>query len=165
MSSSVGFISENQDLILSVLVVLSVILIGWNAYLHNEISKMKKMETIFFSGKNASNLEEVILGQIDKIKSLDQAIISLKDMDQRIIKALSYAVQKVGIVRFNPFGEVGSNQSFALALLDNYNSGVIILSLYSRDGVRIYGKPIRSGKSEYQLSKEEDQALRIAMER
>jgi hypothetical protein len=163
--SSIGFVSENQDLILLVLTVGAVFLIAWNVYLQIEVSRLKKNANILFSGKKASDLEEVILGQIEKIKGLEQAVISLKDMDQRIIDALSYAVQKVGMVRFNPFGEVGGNQSFAVAFLDNYNSGVIILSLYSRDGVRIYAKPVQKGKSEYQLSKEEEEALQIAMKR
>jgi len=165
MSASIGFISENQDLLTLALLAVSFLLIIWNALLQKESSRLKKNAKILFAGKKASDLEEVLLGQIEKSKELEQAVVSLKDMDQRVIKALSYAVQKVGMVRFNPFGEVGSNQSFALALLDNYNSGVIILSLYSRDGVRIYAKPVEAGKSEYQLSKEEAEALRIAMEK
>lgn len=165
MSSSIGFVGENQDLILLGLMVSSVFLIAWNAYLHMQLSKLKQAERILFSGKKAGDLEEVILGQIEKIKGLEQGIIALKDTDQRIISALSYAVQKVGMVRFNPFGEVGGNQSFAVAFLDNSNTGVIILSLYSRDGVRIYAKPVKEGKSEYQLSKEEEEALHIAMKR
>lgn len=165
MSASIGFISENQDLLTLVLLAVSFLLIVWNAFLQRESGRLKKNAKVLFAGKKAADLEEVILGQVEKSKELEQAITSLKDMDQRVIKALSYAVQKVGMVRFNPFGEVGSNQSFALALLDNYNSGVIILSLYSRDGVRIYAKPVEAGKSEYQLSKEETEALRIAMEK
>ena len=116
-------------------------------------------------GKKASDLEEIIMGQLTKSKELENAIIALKDADQKILHTLAYAVQKVGMIRFNPFGETGGNQSFALAMLDNYNSGVIILSLYSRDGVRIYAKPVKEGKSEYQLSKEEEESLQIAMKR
>lgn len=163
--SSFGFASGNQDLLLIVLMIFTVFLVGFNAYLYLEVNKLKKAGTVLFAGKGGRDLEDVILGQIEKSKELEQAVIGLKDMDQRIINALSYAVQKVGIVRFNPFDEVGGNQSFAVAFLDNYNTGVIMLSLYSRDGVRIYAKPIKSGKSEYQLSKEEAQALQIAMEK
>ncbi|MFA7169299.1 MAG: DUF4446 family protein [Candidatus Paceibacterota bacterium] len=165
MSASFGFITDNQDTVLLVLVLGVLFLLIWNVYLNREISKLKKNAQILFSGKKAVDLEDVILRQIEKGKVLEQAIIALRDADQRILKTLSYAVQKVGMIRFNPFDEVGGNQSFAVALLDNYNSGVIILSLYSRDGVRIYAKPIQAGKSEYQLSKEEEDALRIAMEK
>jgi hypothetical protein len=165
MSASIGFVSENQDLIALVLMVLAFILLLWNVVLQLEIGRLKKNAKVFFAGKKASDLEEIIMGQLTKSRELEQAIIALKDMDQRIISTLAYAVQKVGMVRFNPFGEVGGNQSFAIALLDNYNSGVIILSLYSRDGVRIYAKPIAAGKSEYQLSNEEQEALGIAMKK
>lgn len=162
MSASVGFISENQDAISIVLMVLTLLLLAWNVLLNREIKRQRKNAEILFSGKKAADLEEVILGQQSKCQELEQAITLLKDMDQRIISNLAYAVQKVGMVRFNPFGETGGNQSFAIALLDNFDSGVIMLSLYSRDGVRVYAKPIVKGKSEYQLSKEEEEALRMA---
>jgi len=165
MSVSFGFISENQELIILALLVAVVILALISAYSYLEISKLKKKSKILFSGKNASDLEGIILSQIEKSKELESAITSLKDADQRILDTLSRAVQKVGIIRFNPFGDVGGNQSFTVALLDNHNSGVIILSLYSRDGVRIYGKAILEGKCEYQLSKEEEDVLQMAMKR
>jgi len=69
------------------------------------------------------------------------------------------SVKRVGMVRFNPFREVGGDQSFSLALLDDDNSGVVITSLYIREGNRVYGKPIKEGKSEYSLSSEEKEAL------
>jgi hypothetical protein len=165
MSASIGFVSENQDMITMLLALFIVALFAWNAMMRSELNRLKENAAVLFSGKNAKDLEGVILEQVEKSKQLEQAIISLKDMDQRIIGNLAYALQKFGMVRFNPFGEVGGNQSFAVCLLDNFNSGVIILSLYSRDGVRIYAKPIQKGKSEYQLSKEEEEALRIAMEK
>ncbi|MDD3190575.1 MAG: DUF4446 family protein [Candidatus Pacebacteria bacterium] len=165
MSASFGFISDNQESIVLILLVVVVFLALISAYLHLEVSKLKKNAKVLFSGKNASNLEDIILSQVEKSKELENAITGLKDADQRILDTLSRAVQKVGIIRFNPFGDVGGNQSFTVALLDNYNSGVIILSLYSREGVRIYGKAISEGKCEYQLSKEEEDALQMAMKR
>ncbi len=163
--SSLGFITENQEIIIAVLVAVVLLLLALFAYLFLETSKLKKNARILFSGKKAADLEEIILGQVEKSKEIENGIIALKDADQRILSQLSYAVQKVGMLRFNPFGEVGGNQSFAVALLDNHDSGVIMLSLYSRDGVRIYAKPIKEGKSEYQLSKEEEEALQMAMKR
>lgn len=165
MSSSLGFIADNQDTFTLALMAIAFLLLVLSVYLYAEISKLKKKSEVLFAGKKAADLEEVILGQIEKTNRIEDAIIALKDADQRIMHTLSYALQKVGMVRFNPFGNEGGNQSFAVALLDNYNSGVIILSLYSRDGVRIYAKPVKDGKSEYQLSKEEEEVLQIAMKR
>jgi len=165
MSSSLGLVADNQEIIIVVLTVLVLILCAGNIYLYKGISKLKKDADVFFAGQDAAQLEDVIKNSLEKTRELESAIVALKDADQRILHTLSYAVQKMGMIRFNPFGEVGGNQSFALALLDNYNTGVIILSLYSRDGVRIYAKPVKEGKSEYQLSKEEEESLQIAMKR
>jgi len=74
-----------------------------------------------------------------------------------------YNIQKIGLVRFNPFAEVGGNQSFSLALLDGESSGLVISSLHSREATRIYAKPVRRGKAiGYQLSNEEAQAIKNA---
>jgi len=72
------------------------------------------------------------------------------------------AIQKVGMVRFNPFKEMGGNQSFSIALLDGNDNGLMITSLYSKEGNRIYGKPIKDGQSEYLLSREEKEAIERA---
>ncbi len=163
--ASIAFVNENRDLLLLFALAGSAALLVWDLLLQRELSRLKKNAKVLFAGKAASDLEAVILGQQARCQQLEQAVTLLKDMDQRIIDTLAYAVQKVGVVRFNPFGEVGGNQSFAVAWLDNFNSGVIMLSLYSRDGVRIYAKPVKEGRSEYQLSKEEEEALRLAMEK
>lgn len=76
-----------------------------------------------------------------------------------------FSIQKVGLVRFNPFKEIGGNQSFSLALLDGNDCGIVISSLYSSQENRFYGKTIKNGKSEYSLSKEEKEAIKMAQER
>jgi len=163
--ASIAFVNENRDLLLALALAGIAALSVWNLLLQRELSRLKQGAKVLFAGKGASDLEAVILEQQTRCQQLEKAVTLRKDMDQRIIDTLAYAVQKVGVVRFNPFGEVGGNQSFAVAWLDNFNSGVIMLSLYSRDGVRIYAKPVKEGKSEYQLSKEEEEALRLAMEK
>ena len=70
-----------------------------------------------------------------------------------------FSIQKTSIVRFNPFKEVGSDQSFSAAFLDGNDSGIVITSHYTREGNRVYGKPIKVGLSEYLLSEEEKEAI------
>jgi len=77
-------------------------------------------------------------------------------------KKSKFSVQKVALIRFNPFREVGGDQSFSVALLDGNNSGVVITSLYSREENRVYGKPVKNGESEYLLSQEEKEAIERA---
>jgi hypothetical protein len=122
-------------------------------------SKMKKT---FFAGQQAVNLEDVILTLKDQLKDsldqqdrLEQELISLKTNS-------SYAVSKIGLVRFNPFSGSGGNFSFSLAILDSHNTGVVITSMYGREQNRIYTKKIDNGKSETQLTQEEDQAVKFA---
>ena len=69
------------------------------------------------------------------------------------------SVQKVGFVRFNPFQDTGGDNSFILTLLDAENTGVMVCSLFTREGVRVYGKAIAKGRSRHQLSQEEKRAL------
>lgn len=71
-------------------------------------------------------------------------------------------IQKVGVVRFNPFGDTGGNQSAAVALLDGGDSGIVILVLHGREGTRVYVKTVKNGRSAYDLSREEMEALEQA---
>jgi len=108
--------------------------------------------------KEPQNLKEILAQFGDLEKSFDKISQELEILK----KEGEFAVQKVSIVRFNPFSGVGGDQSFSIALLDGNNSGVVITSLYTREGNRIYGKPIKKGVSEYLLSGEEKQAIEKA---
>lgn len=101
-------------------------------------------------------------GILRELKSLKENFAEISEEVERIKGSQAFSVQKVGIVRFNPFKEVGGDQSFALALLDKNDSGVVITSLYSREGNRVYGKPIKGGVSEHTLSEEEKKAIEVA---
>jgi hypothetical protein len=104
------------------------------------------------------NLEEAL----DIFKSLEAKIGDLSGRLEKLEKEEPRFFQKLGLVRFNPFKEMGGDQSFSLALLDKENSGFIITSLNSRQGNRIFAKPLNKGNSTYQLSEEEKQAVEEA---
>jgi hypothetical protein len=78
-------------------------------------------------------------------------------------KKSKFNFQKIGLVRYNPFSDVGGNQSFSLALLDANNNGMVLTGLFGREGNRVYGKPIKNGESEYSLSEEEKKAIEKAI--
>ncbi len=94
----------------------------------------------------------------DKITELSRELSNLKNKNK-------FSIQKMSVIRYNPFSGVGSNQSFSIALLDDDNNGFVLTSLYSRDGNRVYAKPVKGGKSEYQLSKEEEKVILIAIKK
>lgn len=125
--------------------------------------KIKKNIEILFSGKQAQDLESVILAQTKEIFQLDKEIQELFEISNKIHSLAQRSIHKVGIVRFNPFKDIGGDQSFALALLDGKNSGIVISSLHTREGTRIYSKPISKGQSDkYTLTEEEKQAIKEA---
>jgi hypothetical protein len=109
--------------------------------------------------KEPENLREVI----SKISELEKSIQDVGSMVQEMRERDKKHIQRIGIVRFNPFSGVGGDQSFSIALLDGDNNGITITSLYGKEGNRVYAKPIEGGKSQYQLSDEEQEAIRRAM--
>lgn len=105
--------------------------------------------------KEPENLEDV-LRSLKKLEENYQDISrEFSDFKEKSKKDL----QKVGMVRFNPFPEVGGDQSFSIAMLDDNNDGFVLTSHYLRDSNRVYAKPVERGKSKYQLSKEEIEAI------
>jgi len=106
---------------------------------------------------------------VENLKDILSQFKDLKEDFEKISKELEnlkeenkFSVQKVGIVRFNPFKDVGGNQSFSICLLDGEDDGLVITSLYTKEGNRVYGKPIKAGLSEYLLSGEEKEAIEYA---
>ena len=113
----------------------------------------------FFKKKKEPESLKEILSQFKELeKNFERLAKELEDLK----RGGQFSLQKVGIVRFNPFLEIGGNQSFSIAFLDGNNDGVVITSLYSRGGNRVYGKPIKAGTSEYSLSEEEREAIERA---
>lgn len=114
-----------------------------------------------FLKKRKKELEDLreVLTQFRELKeNFERVSAELENLK----KENKFNLQKVSLVRFNPFREVGGNQSFSIALLDGNDNGIVITSLYTREGNRVYGKPIKNGQSDYLLSEEEKKAIQIA---
>jgi hypothetical protein len=142
--------------IVFILVVINAVLL-WYFYKTNkridmllENGKIKSFKDIFLSQKERSaDLEEKLKDAFSKIKNLE-------DISK-------ITIQKTGIVRFNPFNQMGGNQSFVIALLDSENNGFVISSLFVQEGNRVYAKAIKQGKSDHLLSEEEKEAINRAI--
>jgi Protein of unknown function (DUF4446) len=109
--------------------------------------KADKKMALFFGDKEARDLELILTEQLSEIKVLDQEIQELFEVSNRLRDLSMKSIHKVSVERFNPFKEVGSNQSFCVALLDGKNSGVVISSLHTREGTRVYAKPVLEGQA------------------
>lgn len=113
----------------------------------------------FFGGKRATELESVLVIIQQELTKIQDTHTEIK---RRLIgaeKRLTRSVRNIKTIRFNPFSDSGSNQSFATAMLDDHGDGAVISSLYSRERVSIFAKPIIAGKPQYELSAEEQQVL------
>jgi len=156
----INFLINNQ--ITFLFITALILLIIWNVLLSLKIWHIKKKLKTFFNGKKASDLEGVLFEEIKRLKKAEKDIEDLFKSSKVLKKIASQSIQKVSVVRFNPFKETGGNQSFVIALLDAKDNGLILSSLFTREGTRVYTKPIESGQSKYPLSKEEIEALKKA---
>lgn len=129
-----------------------------------EVMRLKKRIKIFFDGSRAEDLEELMSQEFKRIKNLEEAVKKLTEEYKKTQGISLKSLHRVGIVRFNPFKDTGGDQSFVVALLDAKNNGVILSSLYTREGTRIYAKPINNRESKYGLSNEEKEALDQAIQ-
>ena len=97
-----------------------------------------------------------------ELAEIGTRLAALEQSMSRVADAVPRSIQGVGVVRYNPFPDMGSNMSFSLALLDGHANGVVMSVLTNREGSRVYGKAVEAGSSSYPLSDEERQALALA---
>jgi len=164
MTNLIEFIVANQEIVLIIAVMLFLILTVWNIYLTLNLRQLKRRSKELFEGSNARDLEEIIYRQIKDSRKISEGIKELADKNKTTYDLALRSIHRVGVVRFNPFNEMGGNQSFAIALLNDSGDGVTISSLFGREGTRIYAKGIKNKESEYKLSDEEKEAINKAME-
>lgn len=153
---------NTQSLLFLTLAISAIALILGALSLYLQI-KNERVRKNFYAGDQPVNLEQILSNHANLLKSLQDEQINLEQEIQRLIFNSNSSVQKTGVVRFNTFDDSGGNLSFSLALLDAGNSGFIITSMFGREQNRIYAKPIIKGQSEFTLTKEEQNAIEIAI--
>lgn len=115
--------------------------------------------TLLTRGRDRLSLEEIIKENNKLIHTQEQAIAQFEKRISFLENEDLKNIKNVKVLRFNPYKETGGNQSFALSLLNKNKDGIIISSLYSREYLHLFAKPIKNGTSEYTLSKEEQEVL------
>lgn len=146
------------------LVIFVVILLIMMLALLKAISKLEKRQRKLTRGINNKNLEEIITSYLDKIDEVKEESNEVRQQQEELSKTLNKCVQKVGVVRYKAFEDIGSDLSFSIALLDSNNDGVVITGIYGRNDSTVYAKPIDKGISRYDLSQEEQEVLIKAAE-
>ena len=148
---------------LIVLFVMVIVLMVMVTKQNRQMRQLKTRVDKFMGGKSARGLEETIVTLLDDYEMLkENAKDNARDI-KTIYKNMRSAYQKMGIVKYDAFQQMGGQLSFCLALLDEDNNGFIINSVHSTEGCYSYTKEIREGESDVPLGKEEEEAMRIAL--
>ena len=154
---------ENMPFIVIGMGVIILVMLGIMINQGLKLSYMKKRYRKMMAGVDGANMERMLMGHIDEVKKVVEKSEQLEAESKRIDALLQTAVTRVGVVRFRAFEDMGSDLSYAVALLDSHNDGVVLSSIFGRDDSRSYVKPITQGTSSYTMTQEEEQALHEAM--
>lgn len=148
-----------------IIYLLLLILFAWLAALSYYWFRLKKNYLTLTQSVNKRTLDEVLSNLVHGQQNIKEDIAKLVARCDRIEKDEGYHIQKIGLLRFNPFKDTGGDQSFILSLVDAHDTGIVITALYSRSGTRWFTKRVAKGKgTEVELSEEEKKALHIAAE-
>ena len=147
-----------QNLGIYIFLIFGIWLLALSFFLFRFVTFFNKLTKGLEVADLKKVLEKILVGgeiNTNEIRTLSKRIDLIDENGK-------YHIQKVGLVRFNPFKELGGDHSFSLAILDFHDSGIVITSLHARDRTRVYMKDIKKGKSESELSAEEKSALTSA---
>ena len=152
----------DSDYIIIALAAITLVLLI--LYIVNivQITKLKKRYRIFMSGKNARNLENTLIERLDQVDGLLVANEENEKNIKQLFSNMKFTFQKVGLVKYDAFNEMGGKLSFSLALLNETNNGFVMNAVHSREGCYTYVKEIIDGNAIIMLSEEEKEALEMA---
>jgi histidinol phosphatase-like enzyme len=163
MDSILDILKNYESIIILVLVVLNVILIFSQILNKVELNRLEKKYKKLMKGSTGKNIEELVLDYNDKVDESLEAAKKIEALYQDVDERLKKCVQKVSVIRYRAFDDVGSDLSFSIAFLDDKNDGVVFTGIYGRNECTTFAKPIDNGISKYDLSDEEKLAVRNAI--
>ena len=156
---------DEQTLSFLVVALVAVVLLlaVWVAWLQRSEALLRRRLRRVLPQGESGGIDEILDRQLQRIDSLTERVDALNKLHHELEALSERTIQKVGVVRYNPFSDTGGDQSFAIALLDALGNGVVLSSLHSRTDTRVFAKPVHNGRSKYQLSDEEQDAITKAL--
>lgn len=130
----------------------------------SKIGGLRRRYNSFMEGKNAKSLEETLIKRLEQVDILIAANKSNETKISKLMQGMRYTFQKVGMVKYDAFNEMGGKLSFSLALLNESDDGFVMNAVHSREGCYTYIKEIIAGNSMIPLAEEEEEALLMAIE-
>ncbi len=165
MENFLAAIDTYLPFILAAMAILIIILFIMVIISLSSLSKLEHRFRKLSRGVDNKNIEELINGYMDKIEEIEREGREIKALYDGMDKRIKGCLQKVSVVRYRAFEDVGSDLSFSVAALDDKNNGLILTGLFGRHESTTYAKPVDGGISRYELSSEEKQALKEAMDK
>lgn len=150
-----------------VLGVIGVVIIGLVVVAVVQSRRLRRTSAAYralVSDSKGVSLQQLLNSHLGKVIEVGTKMEELAKLYEALEIRSRGSLQHVGVVRFNPFEDTGSDQSFAIALLDDRRDGIVLSSLHGRGQTRVFAKPVEGGESKHQLSDEEAQAIQIAVD-
>lgn len=163
MATIFDSLRDNSGPVLALLLVLNLILGGFLLTLTLSVRKSGQRMRDLLSGVEGADLEAVLVQHGRMREELKQQVVAIEGRTETLERKLSRSKRHVGLVRYDAFPDIGGLQSFAMAVYDDNGDGVILSSIIGRAEGRVYGKPLMAGKSDRNLTNEEQQAIEIAV--
>ena len=157
-------LSENLGIVIGTIAGLLLIVLILLLVQSIRLSRAARRYRALVGDGTGGTLANVLEEHVGRVNAVGDQLEHLRVLQDLLEWRSRGSIQHVGLVRFNPFDDTGSDQSFALALLDEGRDGVVISSLHGRSNTRLFAKPVSGGESAHTLSDEELQAIRIAVD-
>ncbi len=163
MDTIIEFLRTDNFLIISA-VILILLIIGLLITIIKFSSINKKYKEFMKKLGDGKDIQEDLENYMYRVERVEKQNAEIRGIIEDINTNMSSCIQKIGMVRYNAFKDTGSDLSFALALLDENDNGVVLNGIYSREMSNIYAKPVEKGTSKYTISEEEKEAIQKAVE-
>jgi hypothetical protein len=157
------FLVDNLVVVVSALTALILVLLVLAVLQSMRLGRAVRAYRALVHDGGQGSLGDVLEAHVGRVGEVRDRLGELDRLHAELARRSETSIQHIGLVRFNPFEDTGSDQSFAVALLDERRDGVVISSLHGRSNTRVFAKPVAGGTSSHTLSDEETQAIRIAV--
>ena len=147
-----------------ILLVIVAVLLVWLVALQWRVSRLRHLFNRLTEGLEDASLEDALYHYVDAVEKNSQRTEDLIALTEDLRVSSLNDLQRVGLIRFNPFEDAGGDQSFVVALLDAEGTGIVLSSLFSRTGSRMFAKEVVAGRSSHVLTDEEVEAINMAMD-
>lgn len=165
MNSILEFLNSHSGLFLIILLIVLIFMLYQYNQINKKLSIQKRKYDMLLRGRSDLNMGELIQAHSQDIFEIDKKVNELAYEVEKAKKSFAFPIQKIGFVKYDAFHDLKNKLSYSIALLDGFNNGLLLTTIYGRESCITYAKEVKSGSINQELSKEEFEALRMALEK